>query len=83
MRKFANDTKLAMCILTEEDRDNLQDCLNLLCERADLWGMSFNLAKCKVLYVGHNNPKYEYFMNGIKLSEVKIEKDIGVKVSHD
>ena len=27
--------------------------------------------------------KYEYLMNGIKLSEVKIEKDIGVKVSHD
>ena len=45
--------------------------------------MSFNVAKCKILHVGHNNPKYEYFMNGIKLSEVKIEKDIGVKVSHD
>ena len=32
---------------------------------ADLWGMSFNVAKCKILHVGHNNPKYEYFMNGI------------------
>ena len=30
MRKFADDTKLAQCILTEEDRDNLQDYLNLL-----------------------------------------------------
>ena len=83
MRKFADDTKLAQCILSEEDRDKLQDCLNLLCEWADIWGMSFNVAKCKILHVGHNNPKYEYFMNGIKLSEVKIEKDIGVKVSHD
>ena len=52
--------------------DILQDCLNLLCEWADLWGRSFNVAKCKILHVGHNNPKYEYFMNGIKLSEVKI-----------
>ena len=45
--------------------------------------MSFNVAKCKILHVGHNNPKYEYFLNEVKLSEVKIEKDIGVKVSHD
>ena len=42
-----------------------------------------NLFKCKILHVEHNNPKYEYFMNGIKLSDVKVEKDIGVKVSHD
>ena len=60
-------------------RDKLQDCLNLLCEWAEIWGMSFNVAKCKILHVGHNNPKYEYFINGIKLSEVKVEKDIGVK----
>ena len=67
----------------EEDRDKLQDCLNLLCEWAEIWGMSFNVTKCKILHVGHNNPKYEYFMNGIKFSEVKVEKDIGVKVSTD
>ena len=42
-----------------------------------------NLFKCKILHVEHNNPKYEYFMNGIKLSDVKVEKDIGVKESHD
>ena len=28
----------------------------------------FNISKCKILHVGHNNPKYEYFINGIKLS---------------
>ena len=38
-------------------------------------GMSFNVAKCKVLHVGHNNPKYDYLMNGTKLLEVSEEKD--------
>ena len=87
MRKFADITKLAVysngVFCYEEDRDKLQDCLNLLCEWADIWGVSFNVAKCKILHVGQNNPKYEYSMNGIKFSEVKVEKDIGVKVSHD
>ena len=45
------------------------------------WGMSFNVAKCIIIHVGHNNPKYEYFMNGIKLFEVKGENDIGVNPS--
>ena len=59
--------------LSEKDCDNIQDCLNLVCEWAEIWGMSFNVAKCKILQVGQNNHKNEYFMNRIKLSEVKVE----------
>ena len=69
--------------LSEKVCDNIQDCLNLLCELTEKWGMSFNVSKCKILHVEHNNHKNEYFMNRIKLSDVKVEKDIGVKVSHD
>jgi hypothetical protein len=43
--------------------------------------MSFNIAKCKVMHVGHGNPGYEYKMAGEKLSETKEEGDIGVTVS--
>ena len=45
--------------------------------------MSLNISKCKVLHVGQNNPKFDYYINGTKLSEVCEEKDIGVKVSRD
>ena len=58
------------CILSEDDRDKLQECMNLL-------------SKCKILHVGHNNPKYDYYMNGTKQLEVCEEKEIGVKVSCD
>ena len=74
--KFAYDTSLHSVLHTsEEDRDKLQNCLNLLCEWADKWRMSFNVANCKVLHVGNNKR-----MNGTKLLEVSEEKDIGVKV---
>jgi hypothetical protein len=30
------------------------------------------------MHVGRNNPQYEYFMNGTKLTVVEEEKDVGV-----
>jgi ribonuclease P/MRP protein subunit RPP40 len=43
--------------------------------------MSFNIAKCKVMHVGRNNPEYEYTMRGVKLGKTDEERDIGVMVS--
>jgi hypothetical protein len=42
--------------------------------------MRFNEQKCKIMHVGRNNPQYEYFMNGTKLTVVEEEKDVGVIV---
>ncbi len=56
--KFADDTKGAKVIRGEEDRQKLQQALDILCEWADKWGMSFNVAKCKIIHVGRNNPGY-------------------------
>ena len=42
--------------------------------------MAFNKSKCKILHVGHNNQKYEYFMNGKKIEATMEEKDLGVWV---
>jgi hypothetical protein len=43
--------------------------------------MQFNVAKCKVIHFGRNNPLYEYEMLGQKLGEVESERDIGVTVN--
>jgi ribonucleases P/MRP protein subunit RPP40 len=61
-----------------QDAALLQEALNKLCEWARTWGMQFNEKKCKIMHVGRNNPKYEYFMNGTKLCVVEEEKDVGV-----
>jgi hypothetical protein len=79
--KFADDTKGGKIVSSTEDRDQLQQALDSLCDWAETWGMSFNLDKCKVMHVGAHNPGYEYFMRGVKLGTTEEERDIGVTVS--
>jgi hypothetical protein len=80
LRKFADDTKLGQTVSTEEERSRLQLALDKLCEWASTWGMEFNVQKCKVMHVGHNNIEQEYYMNGELLGVTEEERDIGVLV---
>ena len=77
---FADDTKVATTIEKEEDGEKLQKIIDNLVEWADKWSMSFNVEKCKIIHVGHNNPKRKYFMRGKELTESNDEKDLGVIV---
>jgi hypothetical protein len=45
--------------------------------------MKFNTEKCKVIHIGVNNLKEEYFIGGKKLEEIMEEKDLGVIVSRN
>ena len=54
--KFADDTKVAQPISSEEDRMALQTALDGLVHWADTWGMAFNVDKCKVMHISHGNP---------------------------
>ena len=45
-------------------------------ERA-LWGMQFNVAKCKVMHIRARNPQHEYTIGRVVLATTK-EKDLGV-----
>jgi hypothetical protein len=76
--KFADDCKGKKSILNDHDRAALQKTLDDLCKWAETWGMSFNKEKCKIMHVGHNNPGYDYFMQGTKLAVIEEEKDVGV-----
>jgi hypothetical protein len=78
--KFADDGKGAKIVKDAADAAALQETLELLCRWADRWGMSFNEKKCKVMHVGRTNPNFDYFMNGVKLTVVEEEKDVGITV---
>ena len=45
--------------------------------------MQFNVAKCKVMHMGHNNSAFNYSMNGQWLDSCETEKDLGVWFSSD
>ena len=81
LRKFADDTNAAMLIRNQEDSAKFQQVINQLCDWAEAWEMSFNLAKCKILHFGKKNPKFEYHMRGVKLEEATEEKDLGVWIT--
>ena len=80
IKKFADDTKLGQKVTNDSDRQNLQDCLDSLCDWANKWGMQFNESKCKIMHIGRNNPRHTYTMNNIPLTVVEEEKDIGVLI---
>ena len=55
LRKFADDTKIGHMVTTEDEKEELQQAQNNLTNWAKRWGREFNIKKCKVMRVGHNN----------------------------
>ena len=80
LKKFADDTKVYRTVRNEDDRKKFQDALNNLCHWAQEWGMEYNIAKCKIMHLGHNNPAYEYTMLNTPLLTTESERDLGVMV---
>ena len=80
IQMFADDTKVATTIENENDGIKMQKIIDNLVEWADKWKMAFNTKKCKIIHVGHNNPRIKYYMKGNELEEANDEKDLGVFV---
>ncbi len=64
IKKFADDTKIGQKFVTEQDKRDMQQARDNLSTWAARWGMEFNIPKCKVMHLGHNNLHNEYLMNG-------------------
>ena len=78
-RIFADDTK----VFNKCDMgDTIQNDINRLQKWTDTWDLHFNVAKCKVLHIGSNNPNNTYVMvnnNGqSNIDTCDNEKDLGV-----
>ena len=80
LRKFADDTKGGKKVLSQKDADDFQDSLNSLIKWSKDWSMDFNIKKCKIMPFGRRNQNFKYHMNGVQLSQVDCERDIGVCV---
>ena len=70
----------AVKIDKEEVARKMPFIIDNLVEQARKWDKAFNEAKCKIIHVGSDSPKNEYFMNDRKIDEAEEEKDLGVSV---
>ena len=81
LSKFADDTKMASIVETEEDRKRFQEGVDGLASWSKDWQLLFNVGKCKIMHLGVNNQRFSYSMDGVRLEEVEVEKDVGVLVA--
>ena len=81
--KFADDTKIANTVVSDEQKKEMQDNLDKLSEWGKTWQMSFNENKCKVMHIGYRNDKETYILNGTQLKSVDSEVDLGVTISNN
>ena len=81
--KFADDTKIANSVVSNEQVTEMQNNLNKLLEWGQTWQMNYNTEKCKVLHLGYRNTKANYTLNGTQLKKVDSEVDLGVTTSSD
>ena len=68
-----------------EDFEVIQNDIDKLCQWTIKWLMFFNVNKCKILYIGKDDPQFDYQMedndgNVKNLTVVNCEKDLGVYV---
>ena len=75
------DTKLYNIVDKEEDKEQLQNDINVLNKWSEDWQMNFNVNKCKVMNFGYNNKKMTYNIAGEELESTDNEKDLGVTLS--
>ena len=74
--KFADDTKSYGRVDSQNEVQGLQRDLDDLADWATKWGMKYNEKKCKVMHLGFNNLKEDYYINGKKLETIDSEKDL-------
>ncbi len=78
---FAVDTKIGNSVISDRDRQSLQEDLCKISAWSARREMPFSVNKRHILQAGARNQKYEYEMSGLKLESVHCIKDRGIVIA--
>lgn len=68
---------------SSESLSRIQPSLNCVANWCSEWSLPINTDKCSVLYLGHNNPKNRYCLDGsTNVNEVASQRDLGVVIDN-
>uniref|UniRef100_A0A8C5LN87 Reverse transcriptase domain-containing protein n=1 Tax=Leptobrachium leishanense TaxID=445787 RepID=A0A8C5LN87_9ANUR len=80
---FADDTKICNRVDVPGGISQMTNDLGKLKKWSELWQLSFNVDKCKIMHLGCKNPRAEYRIFDTVLTSTFEEKDLGVIISED
>ena len=55
----------------------------MLVDWANTWQMNFNVDKCTVMHIGHNNIQHNYTMTNQQLIATEEQRDLGITITKD
>ena len=61
-----------------DDITELQEDIKKLVEWANKWQMNFNVDKCSVMHIRHNNMPGNYYMSNQQLPTTDQQRDLGI-----
>ena len=61
----------------------MQEDLNQLSRWSSEWGLRFNVSKCKVRHLEHNNPRRPYYIRDDLLEALSEEEDLGIVLDNE
>ena len=78
MKLFADDANIFKAVESMDDISIIQNDINTLLDWSHKWQLPLNIAKCKCIHFGKNNPNHSYMMGDLPLESDSEEKDVGV-----
>ena len=61
----------------------LQENINKLVEWESKWQMNFNVDKCSVMHIGHNNMQGNFKVSNQQLPTADQQRDLGIIITKD
>ena len=83
MSKFVDYTKLCHRARNPDGIMEQQEDIDKLVEWENKWSMNFNVEKCSVMHIGHNNMQGNYNMSNQQLPTTDQQRDLGIFITKD